>query len=214
MLPLLPGGGAAPAETAQDLLDELYPLLGASGSADLDFWSDAQLLGWLNAGLARLARTAALFVERDTSITVEAGRAQYSLPTPHLSTLHVSLGAVLLRPASAAELEALSATWQTDRGTPARYWQDSGLGTASIGLYPKPTAGGTLAVIEHEVPDTLPAGDPLPLPEPLSDYGFFYILAEARAIESDGAMPETAEICRQLYGLIEEIAGDYWGMTQ
>jgi len=214
MLPLLPGGGAAPAAAAQDLLDELYPLLGASGSADLDFWTQAQLLAWLNAGLARLARSAALFVERDTSISVAGGTAQYSLPTPHLSTLHVSLGKALLRPASAAELEALSATWQTDAGTPARYWQDSGLGTATIGLYPKPIASGTLAVIEHELADALEAGDSLPLPDPLGDYAFFYALAEARAIESDGAMPETAETCRQLCGLVESMARDHWGVAQ
>ncbi len=214
MLPLLPGGGTAPASTAQDQLDQLYPLLAASGSADLDFWTDAQLLAWLNAGLARLARSAAVFVERDTSITVAAGTASYTLPTPHLSTLHVSLGGSLLRPVSAAELEALSATWQTDVGTPTRYWQDSGLGTASIGLYPKPIATGTLAVVEHELPDTLTAGSSLPLPEPLADFAFFYALAEARAIESDGAMPETAEICRQLASFIEQMARDYWGVAQ
>lgn len=214
MLPLLPGGGAAPAQTAQDLLDELYPLLAASGSADLDFWTHAQLLAWLNAGMARLARSAAVFVERDTSISVAAGTASYTLPTNHLSTLHVSLGGSLLRPASAAELEALSAAWQTDVGTPARYWQDSGLGLAAIGLYPKPTATGTLAVVEHELADTLTAGVSLPLPDPIADFAFFYALAEARAIESDGAMPETAEICRQLASLIEQMARDYWGVSQ
>jgi hypothetical protein len=214
MLPLLPGGGAAPAALAQDLLDELYPLLGASASADLDFWTDAQLLAWLNAGLSRLARSAAVFVKRNTSISVEAGTAQYSLATSHLSTLHVSLDGALLRPATAAELEALSAMWQADVGTPARYWQDSGLGTATIGLYRKPIASGTLAVIEHEVPDAVEAGDPLPLPDPLGDYAFFYALAEARSIESDGAMPETAEICRQVCGLIEAMARDYWGVSQ
>jgi len=214
MLPLLPGGGAAPAAAAQELLDELYPLLGAGGAADLDFWTETQLLAWINAGLARLARSAALFVKRDTSISVEAGTAQYSLATSHLSTLHVSLAGLLLRPASAAELEALSATWQATTGTPTRYWQASGLGMDAIGLHPKPIAGGTLAVIEHELPDTVAAGGSLPLPDPVADYAFFYALAEARAIESDGAMPETAETCRQLCGLIEGMARDYWGVAQ
>jgi len=214
MLPLLPGGGTASAQSAQDLLDQMYPLLGASEASDLDFWTDAQLLAWINAGMASLARSAAVFVGRDISISVEAGMASYALPTHHLSTLHVSLGGSLLRPASVAELDALSATWQAATGTPARYWQAPGLGLGTIGLYPNPAASGTLAVIEHELPDTLAAGNPLPLPDPLADYAFFYALAEARAIESDGAMPETAEACRQLCGLIEQIARDYWGVAQ
>jgi len=70
MLPLLPGGGTAPAATGQELLDEVYPMLAASSALDLDFWTDAQLLEWINAGLARLARSAAVVVDRDATISV------------------------------------------------------------------------------------------------------------------------------------------------
>ena len=52
------------------------------------------------------------------------------------------------------------------------------------------------------------------MPEPVADFAFFYALAEARAIESDGVMPETAAIARQLASLIEQIARDYWGVAQ
>lgn len=214
MLPILPGGGTAPAATAQDQLDELYPMLAASSAVDLDFWSDAQLLEWINQGLARLSRSAAVIVDRDTSISVAAGTASYSLPTSHLSTMHVSLGGAMLRPASVAELQALSATWTVDASTPTRYWQGPGLGVSTIGLYPLPIASGTLAVIEHELADDLTASSTLPLPEPLADFAWFYTLAEARAVESDGAMPETSQVCRELAGLIEQMARDYWGVSQ
>jgi hypothetical protein len=201
------------ARTGQDLLDELYPLLGASGSADLEFWTVAQLLEWLNRALARLARSAAVIVDRDTSVTVVGGTAQYSLPTPHLSTIHVSLGGTPLRAATPAELAALSATWTTDAGAVERYWH-GGLGLATIGLWRKPFAGGTLAIIEHELPDTVTTGSVLPLPDPLADYAFLSALAEAREVESDGAMPETAAIARELASLYESMARDYWGVSQ
>jgi hypothetical protein len=214
MLPVLPGGGSAPATTAQAVLDELYPMLAAESSADLEHWTDAQLLEWVNAGLEKLARRAAVFAERDASTSVLSGTATYSLPTRHLSSVHVSLGSSPLRPATPEELAALSATWQADARTPERYWQAGGLDTATIGLYPLPIASGTLAVVHRQYPAAIAAGGDVPLPDALGDYLWFYALGQARGAESDAAMPEVAAICDQVASLYERVAREMWGVSQ
>lgn len=216
MLPVLPGGGggAAPARTAGDLRSELYPYLGAIDAAGLEFWTEAELLAWLNSGFERLARKTGVFVERDATTTVTGGNPSYPLPTRHLSTIHVSLGTVRLRAANRAELEARDVSWKTSAATPSHYLQDHGAGLASIRLYKKPVASGTLAIVQHVTPTALAAGDPLPLPDPLADYAFFVALAEARRRESDAAMPEVAAFCDELLGLYEHVCREYWGIPQ
>lgn len=213
MIPFLPGGGAALERSAGDLRSELYGLLAASSASDLVFWTDAELLGWINEGLARLARRIAVFVDRDVTTSVVGGTAPYTLPTAHLSTIHVSLGTTRLRPVNVSEVEALSSTWQADSGTPTRYLQD-GSGVSTIRLYKKPVASGTLAIVEHELPDTVTATSELPLPDPVSDYLTFFVLGEARRRESDGAMPEIAQFCDSMCGLYEQVFRSYWGEPQ
>jgi hypothetical protein len=210
---IFPGGGTPPAKSAQDLLNELYPLLGASSASDLVHWTDAELLQWANDGLKRLARRTGVFVERGT-VSVSSGTAAYTLPTRHLSSIHVSLDAAHLRPSTVAELEALSTTWITDSDTPDRYVQNQGTGVEAIRLYAEPDAGGTLAVVHHQYPAEVTAAGSLPLPEPVADYLFFYGLGEARRKESDGAMPEVSELSDGLLALYEQVCQSYWGVAQ
>jgi len=206
-------GGAAPAATAQNLTDQLLPLLGASTTADLVFWTEAELLQWINEGLKKLGRTVAIFVERRTA-SVSGGDPTYTLDARHVASLHVSLGNALLRPANVRELEGLSATWLTDSGTPERYLQDHGAGMDEIRLYKSPTAGGTLAIVEREAPSDIVITADLPLPDPVSDFLLFFALAEARRKESDGAMPEVAAVCDQVLALYEGTLLEYWGVAQ
>jgi hypothetical protein len=207
-----PGGGTAPAKDGQALIDELFPLLNATSSADLKHWTEAELLQWINEGTKRLGRTIALFVERRTT-SVTGGTAAYTLATGHVSSVHVSLGNALLRPLNVREVEGLSATWLTDSGTPERYLQDHGTGVEAIRLYKTPTAGGTLAVVEREWPAEITASEDLPLPDVLSDYLLLYTLGEARRKESDGAMPEVSALTDQLLGIYDRVFEEYWGVA-
>jgi len=213
-LPIIPQPAAAAASTSTDLLGRIYPLLGATSALDLEFWTDAELLVWVNAGFQRLARMSGVFVERDATITVVNGTASYALPTKNISTIHVALDGARLRPASARELEAYSATWTTDNATPTHYLQDYGTATPYITLWKKPIAGGTLAIVEHEYPTTITAGATLPAPDVISDYVLFYTLGEARRKESDAAMPEVAAFCDSIKQLYEEACISYWGVAQ
>lgn len=209
-----PGGGTPPAQTPADLLDDqIFTALGASAAADLVFWTAQDLYDWLNEALKQLARRCGLFVERDTSISLVASTASYTLPARHLSTLHVAVDGSGLRPATVAEVEALDADWLNTEDTPARYLQDVA-GLASIRIYPTPDDTGTLQLVMHRYPADLAGGGTLPLPDMLSDLLVDIVIGEARGVEGDGAMPEVAEVCREEAKLYEAVCARYWGVAQ
>jgi hypothetical protein len=214
MLPLIPpgGAGAAPALTAGDLREDLYPYLNSQDSADLEHWTDAELLLWLNQGFERLARKAAVFVERNTSVAVVNGTAVYSLPARHLATIHASLGGSPLRASSRAELDARDNGWKTAEGDVTHYLHDHGAGLGSIRLYKEPQANGTLALIRTFTPAALAASGAVALPDILADHAFVHALGEARRREGDAAMPETAAVCEELRSIYERVAREYWGV--
>lgn len=119
--------------------------------------------------------------------------------------------AIPLRPAGVRELEALDSTWPNSTGTPDHYLHED-LGTTQIRLYKTPTAGPTtLAVVHQAHLANLALNDQIPLPRALADYLYFYVIAEARSAETDGAMPEAAEFARQLADLYIQLATIFWG---
>src|SRR4051794_30033569 len=105
--------------TYASILTAIYPLLNASGPADLIFWTDVELYEWAQEAVERLAQLG-LFVERE-AFPVQADSAAYPLPASRLSVVYLSLNGSALRPASVFELEALSSSWTQDTGTVERY---------------------------------------------------------------------------------------------
>lgn len=216
MIPFFPGGAApAAARTLADWLTEVYACLNATDAATLIHWTEAEIIEWANEGQRDLARRFAMWVERDATTTTADAQASYTLPTRHLSTIHVILAGRSLRAASVRELEALSSTWTTDACTgtitPTRYCQDV-TGTTSIRLYKIPNSALTLAIVYHEYLADLAAGGNPDMPDAVADWLWLRMVAEARAKESDGSMPEAAKFCRDVMGVYEQAFAGYWGV--
>ena len=55
-----------------DMLTDMLPSLNAASEADLGYWTMAELHAFTDEAAKRLARATGGFVERDTSITLEA----------------------------------------------------------------------------------------------------------------------------------------------
>jgi hypothetical protein len=199
---------------AATVIAELLPALNTVAIADLTFWTKTELYGYADEAVKRLARSVGLFVERDAATAIIPGTATYSLPTRHISTVHVSLGGRALQPAAIQDLEALDDVWPaTEDEEPTHYVQD-GAGCEQLTLYPKLAVGasGNIAVIHRQYLATVTEASPaFSAPEAVREYLTFRMLESARSKESKAAMPEVAAWAGQMAGLCEQAAQAYWG---
>src|SRR5215831_6918983 len=106
------------------VIDGVLPDLHSDTRANLTFWTFADLVGFADEALKRLARIVGIFVDRTVIAATGAGQASYSLPLQHVATLHVSFGTVPLRPGNMAELESRDPAFQTAPGTPDHWYED------------------------------------------------------------------------------------------
>lgn len=197
------------------VLSQIYPQLNASGQNDLIFWTVAELYQWLDEAAQRLARTCDVFVVRDQSLVSVVNQASYPLPPAQIATIQVDLGGMVLRPASAHELEALDALWtQAAPGIPRKFVQDTA-GLEQITLYPPPggpSQGLTLGLVMYVFPNQISASNPfVGITGALQEYFAFSVLGEARAKETKAAMPEVAQWFRGLVSMMEQAITGYWG---
>lgn len=211
-----PGAPSAEYVNFAQVLGDLYPRLNATSQTDAVYWNDAEIYQWFDEATQRLARSAGVFVARDTSISVVNSQGAYDLPSDQISTIQADLAGVVLRPRTVEELEALDADWPAAIGPPSpSAFVQNVLGVGVVALYPAPGAadsGNTLALVIHVAPATVSASNTLlSAPSVLQDYFGFYALAEARAKESRGAMPEVADWLRSVTALYEQAIEGYWG---
>jgi hypothetical protein len=213
---IVPGGisgdaGGLTLDTMQ-VIDELLWSLHAGSRDDLVFWTETDLIQWIDSSLKRLARKACVFVGRSAETVTVASQAEYDLPDRHISTLHVSHDTTPMRPAATIELEARDSAYLTTEGEPA-YWYQDLLGNVTFGVAPVPAASDDLlAVIYEGYPETVTAGNTLvAAPAPLKGYLAMCVLAEAYGRESEIETPELAQHCRGRMELYESLFRAYYG---
>lgn len=217
---LLPGeSDSNPGSTLVDIseiITFLLPPLHANAIADLTFWSECELIQWIDAGVKRLARAAGLFIGRSVDVTTTIGQGTYALPSQHVSTIHASYDGAPLRPSSTGELEARNPDYQTAQAPPERWYQDT-LGLARIGLAPVPDQQLVLDVLYHGFPqavDCAKTHTTIPLPDALEPAIELYVIREAYSKEGDAHAPDIAAAAGDLAGLYERVAAEYWGGVQ
>lgn len=206
-----PGPGVGAIDTTA-VIDSILPSLHADSRAHLTFWSEADLIAWMDQGLKRLARVAAVFIELDTSITTSNGAYLYPLPERQDTTLYVSFGTVPLRPASMIELEMRDAGFQTTPGAPD-HWYEDGQGW-NVGLTPVPNSASQVTLIIACWPLTVDPGKNNILviaPAPLAGYLAMYVLAKAYGREGESEMPDVAQHCEARCAMYEQIFNHYYG---
>lgn len=219
ILLLAPGQGVPILDT-EELLASLYPGLGAMGADDLVFWSVDELRRYLNEATRRLATSTLAWIKRDGvgSLAVEegeeAGDPIFLLPANHIRTFHVSIESRSLRKASTLQLDAFTNTRRTDSDDTPTHYSDDQEDLGRVVIYPAPNqnAGGTVWVVFQTAPDEVTEDETtLEANRTIGDYLSLSVLAEARAKESKGAMPEVAEWARGMAGMLEGAFQQYWG---
>jgi len=194
------------------VIDDLLYSLHVESRDDLEFWSESDLLEWIDECLKRLARMCMVFVGRDTTILTVDGQAAYTLPERYISTLHVSHVTNPLRPGNMAELEARDTDFRTTEGTPSHWYQDL-LGISSFAVTPVPdTSDQALPLIYEGWPVAVTVGQTLvAAPPPLKGYLAMYVLSQAYGKESESEMPDLAKHCWARVLMYEEVFTSYYG---
>lgn len=217
------GNGDGSLDTTQ-VIDGILWTLHAGSRDDLVFWTEGDLIQWMDEAVKRLSRVACVFVGRDTSITSRNGEATYTLPDRHIATLHVSYnsasGGTLtpLRPAGTMELEALDDDYQTNpvgSGDVPKRWYEDLLGSTTIGVAPLPdTDDDPIPVIYEGYPDTLDAGKQnrfISAPPPVKGYLAMCVLEAAYTRESEIESVDIAAHCKARREMYEAAFVSYYG---
>ena len=197
---------------SQAVITGLLPSLHADSRANLSFWTESDLINWMDEGCKRIGRECGVFVERDTSITTLSGVAAYPLPTRQNATLHVSFGTAPLRPASMISLEMRDPAFMSTPGVPD-HWYEDGQGW-NVGLCPVPTASLPLPIVMTCWPpalDTQKLNTLVQAPAPLAGYLSMYSLAKAYGKEGESEMPDVAQHCAARCRMYEQVFAKYYG---
>lgn len=196
------------------VITALLPALHSDTIADLYFWSQADLIQWLDDAVKRLARKAGVFVERSTSALSSAGIATYSLPADCVAVLHQSYLTTPLRAAGMIELESRDPDYRTTPGTPDHWYEDQ-LGDYTIGFSPVPVnTGDSMPIIytalapnlDVELINTL-----VTAPVPLAGYLAMSVLGEAYGREGEMEMADLAAHCKGRVAMYEAMMAEYYG---
>ncbi len=203
-----------------NLISDLLAPLHSDSTANLVWWTDAELSRFFDEALKSHARRHGVFVKRSvTAIALVQGTAIYDAPTRHIDTLHVALAGVALIASSTSELELLDDAFKTTQGTP-QYWYSDREGQNKIGFYPVPdalSAGLLPEIIYHSYEpelDEAHANTAVNVPAPIGDMLEAMVLSAAYSKEGDAALPECSENLKQLIALYDQIVVNLWGVAQ
>jgi hypothetical protein len=195
------------------VITNLLPDLHSDSLANLNFWTEANLIQWVDEAAKQLSRAVMMFVERDTSNTTAGGTATYPLPSRHNATIHVSFGTSPLRPATVIELEARDPAFQTTPGPPDHWYEDT-IGMTTVGVAPVPTTAVSLPLICSVHPadiDVAKVNHLLQAPAPVAGYLGMFVLAKAYGREGESEQPDLAQHCAARVKMYEQIFERYYG---
>lgn len=137
--------------------------------------SQALALGYVNDANRKILENLPEIRRTTTTISVNSGTSEYTLADTvfqvDLATFTPAGGSVVtLSGTTIEQLNQSSKTWRTDaQGTPNEYYISASSSANIIGLYPNPSANGSLKCYGSEIGSDLLIGDNLYAPIPDKD---------------------------------------------
>lgn len=205
------------------ILNDLYIYLHATSSADVVWFTDAELTILCNDHFRHLTQNTGLNVQRDdTTIELVDGSSLYDLPADYLSGLEFAFNGLPLRPGSTYELERYDPTL-TQPSTPQfpmKWWYTDKEGVGVVGFFPVPGVneeGLNVEVIFHEVIcniDVAHTVTTIPLPAVFGDWAEFQVAADCYGIESPLRAVDIAQGMMGMATLYFDVFQKYWGTAQ
>lgn len=187
-------------------LEQIHPLLNASGWGDLGFWTEAELFEYAQRAAERTAQTVFGPVAWSSTNTAVASVA---LPANHVKTLAVFFSGSRLMQMDGWEFDGSG-------GGPAEdptWWVEDQRGTAAGEIVAAPNAPGDLQLFYRSLFEPIDTGTvTITGPQVIADSIAFEVLAVARSRESEGAMLEVEAAALQRASLYRQIFKNLWGM--
>ena len=181
------------------------------------FWSDTELMTWLNEAAKDIARRTESLRTTDTVTVTVPATVYYNMPADVVRvhrvefTMDDSNQIYRLQPINVPNADSIGWMNQDAEGIPEYFftWGFSGtLGTPQLYIYPKPSMAGELKIWYYRLPTaaTDPANN-IEVPEGWEDVVLEY--AEYRALLKDGN--PRFEICKSEY---ESKLNDMYNLTR
>lgn len=118
--------------------------------ADPPFWSDGEIVEYLNEAVQEACERAKLIEDRATpavcNITLEPGKSTYDLHPSVLEVKRLVLGGRLVHETSVEHLDCTHPGWEQRKGVPRQFlFQQANVqGAPSVRLVPEPVAAGII----------------------------------------------------------------------
>lgn len=158
-----------------------------SNNEGSDFFSDAELISYLDFGLKDASIRAKVVENTDTTLISVASQQEYTLPSGFFEPTRIEYDGLKLRPSSLSELDKLTSAIQNSptTGTPRYYAIFAG----TLKLVPTPdTAGKTIKVYAHTMhPSITIATTTLSVPTEFHPYLIDYVTYRIYLKEGDEA---------------------------
>lgn len=168
------------------------------------FWQDSNLDAWINDALRDIARRAEVIQSFNTSVTIVAGTAKYTLPTNVIRVHRVEFkpsSQTSIYPLEASSYQSMDAMWgvnQAASGKPSYYVLWGMPPSLQMQLYPVPSEAGLLNLYYYRLPAVVASdADVLECPEGWDDAIVDYCEAQAKRRDHDQSWSEAYSLYEQ-----------------
>jgi len=203
------GSQQASTTLASTIITNARAYLNEESTADTLFWSDAELLVWLNDGLVDLV-TRSRCLEATEEVTLVSGTLEYSL-----SNAYIGITGAIYSDGSAYKalrMGDIREAGHAESDSGPEFWYEW---NGKVGIYPiatSTTAGDTVAFYLIERPTAITAATAVPTPAYYDHILTMYIVAQAYM--KDTKVDMAASWIGEYYKAIDRFRADYTHHTK
>lgn len=179
--------------------DRLYGATFPNGQDDHELFSQDEMLGYLvDVESDFLLKTEV--VMNSHSVAATTNEATHSRASSAIKVIRVAFDGVTLSPTTMKDLDLLQPGLTVASGTP-RYWYQDNLPSTVFGMAKIPDSDDTVSqyFVQGVTPGGMTLVSSLTVPDPLSMYLKYGVLARAWSKTGDSADPRRAEYCQKRF---------------
>lgn len=186
---------------------------------NVGFWTDAELIRWINEGQRDVARRVEVLQVFNTTVAAVAGTAKYTLPANVIRVHRVDFvptGSTQIYHMESRVYDEMDQVWginpSTQRSYPDFYviWGVPGGTGLQMQVYPVPSSAGQFQIYYYRLPvDVVNVGDTLDIPEGWQDLVYLYAEYCAKRKLRDSTWQEAKQLYDDTLMNLISVTRDY-----